>query len=436
MFISSQSRLFVVRILCIIMASCSPLLLLTLIPQAEAKPISRIITKAEMTELKTIKAVVVDLEPMVVESNEVAELPAAIEMLSSHSESDYSNNFIIYTKDGTKIYYMAIMGDGTFGDEILIHTANSGQKFYGFAIADYDLDGDNDFVTFDDPDGALKSDLYLFEQTNLGTFEESIVFTDSLLNESGFVAADFNGDNYYDLAGYKGGKTGVIYLNDRNGSFTEEDTFPYTSATVSKGFVPQYSAGDIDNDGDVDIMLGSYSDNGSGEIYLFENDGAGIFSDYSTLDATVPQAGPATIVGFFGGDRNLDVIAGQDDDNDPGQAWIYFGDGSGSFTTSDTESYDTESAIESGTDQLGQGRGKPFDVNSDGIVDLIVATQNTHSPARWKITYWLGNGDGTFQEGGDLASNLGHFHRYDVSPVSMNLMCHNKVTQLLHIDSV
>ncbi|MCI0397742.1 MAG: VCBS repeat-containing protein, partial [Chloroflexi bacterium] len=329
------------------------------------------------------------------------------------SGSQGSNDFIISSDNGTDIYYFAIYGDGTIGPEVKIYTETSAIVYEGFLVGDFDRDGNNDFLSFDN-----SGTLYLFEQTAPAVFQRSTLLSSTgLLPGGGFVAADFNGDGYLDFAGRIGTKTGQVFLNQRDGTFQAGNTFSY-NITVDNATAPQYGAGDIDSDGDIDLVLGRYPTNGSGSVYKLLNDGNGTLTFQSTAVATPPQAGQATFLGFFDGDGYLDIIAGQDDDNDPGQAWVYFGNGDGSFADDvDEEAYDTNPSTEGGNNEPGGGRARPFHINGDGFLDLVVVyRQAPLNPVSYSVSYWLGNGDGTFDKVEDFSTKTTD-SRFSVPPI-------------------
>ena len=117
-------------------------------------------------------------------------------------------NFLISSPNGQDIYAYAINGDGTFGTETLIYEETTAIIYQGFAIADYDRDGDLDFASFD-----TNGTLYLFKQINPGNFDRSTLFTNTGLKQSGFIATDLNSDGYFDIVGRIGNTQGRIFIN-------------------------------------------------------------------------------------------------------------------------------------------------------------------------------------------------------------------------------
>ena len=93
----------------------------------------------------------------------------------------------------------------------------------------------------------------------------------------GAVAEDFDGDGWVDIFMLRGGESpAVLYMNNGNGSFTDEAAL--RGADIPTKFGAAAAAADYDNDGDVDIVAVSQR----APHYLLINDGDGTF----TLDDT------------------------------------------------------------------------------------------------------------------------------------------------------
>ncbi|MCK6602798.1 MAG: FG-GAP-like repeat-containing protein [Bacteroidetes bacterium] len=121
--------------------------------------------------------------------------------------------------------------------------------------------------------------------------------------------ADFNQDGFADFiytgATGEGGRVIGYYQGSEMGGFTEvtHSLTPVARASVS--------AGDIDNDGDVDLVFsGAPGSSGSAISYVAVNDGAGNFTE---TDMMLPQLSSSTVaLGDFNDDLNLDLLIGGD----------------------------------------------------------------------------------------------------------------------------
>ena len=76
---------------------------------------------------------------------------ASVNQLQSPPGNPDSNNFIVSSDDNKNIYYYPTYGNGTIGEEEIIYSEpiTSEKTFIGFAVGDYDRDGDNDFIAID-----------------------------------------------------------------------------------------------------------------------------------------------------------------------------------------------------------------------------------------------------------------------------------------------
>ncbi|WP_420384796.1 VCBS repeat-containing protein [Roseivirga sp.] len=195
----------------------------------------------------------------------------------------------------------------------------------GPAIAMGDINGDqiNDLFV-----GGAKniSGMFFLSQNGSYVETESAALTESEISED--VAATFfdaDGDGDQDLYVTSGGRAfspsssalmDRLYLNDGKGNFSISPyalpfTKYYSNSTVS--------AGDFDNDGDLDLFIGERFDpftyGEGGRAFLFENDGKGQFTDITeNVAPELLTAGMITSSAWsdIDGDNDLDLILAGD----------------------------------------------------------------------------------------------------------------------------
>ena len=118
----------------------------------------------------------------------------------------------------------------------------------------------------------------------------------------GVTAADFNRDGWVDIYVANDGQENLLWLNRGNGTFEDGAllagvALPVTAkAEASMGV----DAGDVDGDGDEDLLVTELGGEGSN---LFVNDGSGVFEDRSAPSGVGPASLPLTGFGVGVGRR-------------------------------------------------------------------------------------------------------------------------------------
>lgn len=273
--------------------------------------------------------------------------------------------------------------------------ANSGVQFPGSfqiqnALVDIDNDGDLDAL-FNNGTG----DLVIYANSGSTSFSQSQIIdpgTDSVSHlysaGTGFAAADFNGDGFVDLYVARGdGSTttqpsAMLLFNDKSGHMVD------SGHILPAEYVRTAAVGDIDNDGDVDVVYaGRLSNGGSpGNGGVLLNDGTGQFSEYQTSFG--PEDVYAIKLGDYDGDGAQDAVVGS---NTGLQLW--HNDGTGHLSLDRT--------IASGVvlDNL------LVDLDEDGDTDVVFITR---SGATTTIASLVNDGAGNFTSSGAALALAGN----------------------------
>ncbi len=190
----------------------------------------------------------------------------------------------------------------------------------------------------------------------------------------GMVVADFNGDGNLDIATANNTDNTVsVRLGDGKGGFGAVKTY-------SVGSGPQdIQAGDVNGDGKLDLVI---ANNGDNTVTVLLGDGLGGFTQAPGSPITVGAGVYGVALGDLNGDGNLDIVTGNQDDND---ATVLLGDGTGRFTQAAGSPYPT------GSPGSAPSAVALADLNGDGKLDLIVPNSGDNN-----VMVRLGNGDGTF----------------------------------------
>jgi len=179
-------------------------------------------------------------------------------------------------------------GDGTFADEVRVFVGSVTQRgianltfpYPGPFMASGDFDGDGD------PDLAIpaQTKVKLLLNDSDGGFTPGPVLQMTGLDAYDLAAADLDADGDADLAAVQTEKNTEalnVFLNQGDGSFTPPDA--YSADFDNPGsfyFHNGIDAGDVDHDGDVDLVVGPENSN---YIGLYRNQGDGSFAPFELV---------------------------------------------------------------------------------------------------------------------------------------------------------
>ena len=254
--------------------------------------------------------------------------------------ADYNNDNIldfyvadhgIGTHDGVRDSYFLSQPNGTWLESSETHLSHSNFVVFdhGGATGDIDNDGDMD-VVITELNGKTGTALWCLMNDGTGYLNKRKcggIFSFAL------ELADIDGDGYLDvlLGAHEFNQysnfTGIVW-NDGRGNFPKNNNTSLPQHKKKWGTVPEVSAADLDNDGDLDIVYGR-----AGELYvgtaiqIIENLGNKKFKDHGIIPLV---EAPADFVATHEGNEWNDFIEDirfRDLDED-GDIDLYFSSGS------------------------------------------------------------------------------------------------------------
>lgn len=210
----------------------------------------------------------------------------------------------------------------------------SASKPTDIAVADFNGDGRDDFVL--GVQGAYS--VYLFISNGDGSFQPPVELTTQVV-AAGLDAEDVNGDGYADFvaSAYYYNQKLNVFLGNGDGTFTdtliELDHIQAGSSTFTS-----IALSDFDGDSKVDAVLTNYPDasaNTNG-LAFYKGDGVGGFNTtpvYSAPEVGANSASQLDIRTIDNDDLNRDgVMDVTFVDAETKQAYVYAGNGDGTFT--------------------------------------------------------------------------------------------------------
>lgn len=271
-------------------------------------------------------------------------------------------------------------GLGTFNTPVLIFAVTTfGNGYSDYQVIDHNNDKHIDILFISYPQYGDTS-LNFLKNDGKGNFTRSIILSKSL----NFHATDVNGDNLPDLI--------VRYTNELK-VFNQNPDGTYAAAKTINSYSMEnhFSSGDVDNDGDLDIIAIYKNGPSVVDIKWYENkDGLGTFSAAKFL-VNFPNF--TSELGYF--TEGLKVLFCLEDFDSDGKADIVFtytvnnkiiwfkNLGEGKFSAENiisTTSIDTQSLVTG-------------DLNNDGNNDIV-----TISIAENNISWYKNNGLGKFAD--------------------------------------
>jgi hypothetical protein len=241
------------------------------------------------------------------------------DLVVSHNSRPHQNEIC---KTGNKLYRNN--GNGTFSDVTMDSNIDFGDRFKGRNTFVLDYDGDGLLDLFMQEDDALKALPGASSRLmrNLGNLEFQDVTVSAGLPDDlyglGGAVGDINGDTWPDI--FFAHKS-VMFINNRNGTFHPLDyVFIDPKYTEPRSTNTDWSCGadmgDLDNDGDLDLVMGQHFDSHPATLRVYlnkgnDNNGDPIFENI-TLSAGIEGINtrqPHVSIQDFDNDGKMDILS-------------------------------------------------------------------------------------------------------------------------------
>jgi len=312
--------------------------------------------------------------------NVITEADGAESVYARDLDGDSDADVLSASSVDDKIAWYENEGDGTFSEQQVITTnAEGAESVYA---QDLDEDGDADVLSASSEDDKVA---WYENQGGSDPPSDSLSFTEAnadltpVVNSSTSIA-DVNEDGNQDLliTGFdpNGEESSTLYLGNGQGDFSRAD------ADLTGFALGSTSIGDVDKDGNLDLLITGNTFEPTTLIYLGNGQG-----DFSSISLG-PDAGvdiSSTSISDVDGNGNPDLlITGRNLEGDPSST-LYLGNGEGDFTEA-----------EAGLTGVQRSSTSIADVDGDGNPDLLITGEDPSGSRT--TTLYLGDGQGDFTE--------------------------------------
>jgi hypothetical protein len=287
-------------------------------------------------------------------------LPGATHAISADLDGDGDLD-VVAAGSGTLVWHenQGLHRTASFGGEVaILHLSQvSNPATQRMDFGDFDGDGDLDLVGANSDSGEVH---WIENLGGGGTlWSTPTVIAQFLLNARQGVAHDIDQDGDIDAFGVAtvGSPYMVEFENDGAANFGPATTIPGASSGLR-----QVVVGDIDNDGDPDIVRGQHS---TGYVTWMRNNGGGT----SWTNCTIGDIDTANniVLADVDADGDLDVIT--QDNHAPDGSVLFINDGT-------CGTWSVQATIQGGWEQDGMGDLAAGDIDNDGAPDFITANSS------------------------------------------------------------
>jgi hypothetical protein len=245
------------------------------------------------------------------------------------------------------------------------------------ACADIDMDGDLDLlITGNSPSTSVSSTLYKNDGNGIFTAMVQPSLVQVFAGAAEFGDVDGDGDMDLLVTGNTSSTTATanLYLNDSSGNYAISPGTPFEPSNNG-----DIDFGDMDGDNDLDLIMTGMDANGTVFSKLYQNNGSGSYSLVSGTPFTAVWKSSAEFMDVDN-DGDLDLLICGADASDESTTKLYKNNGSGTFSLIADAPFDH---AQFGDIAFG-------DTDNDGDQDILIVGQNANNQNIAK--FYINNG--------------------------------------------
>ncbi len=259
-------------------------------------------------------------------------------------------------------------GDGTLGTQSSYALGGNpgglnGNTTAGLAIGDFNGDGKPDVAAGYQTSVSGPGGISVLINQGGGSLAAAVNYEVAGLQVFGTIAGDFNGDDHLDLAAAAGPSNstapGDLAILIGKGDGTFQDAF-LTQVGSPAGTPIALAAGDVNNDGNLDIVASYQDANLNDHIVVLLGNGDFTFRQLTPF--STPASGRVVTLADLNGDGNLDLVVG--DCCGQSESVYLLGNGDGTFQSA--QYFSSGGSVEAVA---------VTDWNSNGVAGLAIAQE-------------------------------------------------------------
>ncbi|MBK8699064.1 MAG: VCBS repeat-containing protein [Saprospiraceae bacterium] len=188
------------------------------------------------------------------------------------TDFDFDGDVDVFTDHdfSNEIYYHENTGNNIFAVAKLVRENFNVNGFSFMAAEDFNRDGKNELLVSSFGEKGFQK----FHQDSSGNFQMELLYPSVSKGSHRYKLIDFDKDGDMDIVG---GSTPIIFYENENGSFTKSRWLKYFT---NNEYASSFDLGDIDGDGDVDLLCGKYGFH----TQIWKNRGDMVFDTLIYLD--------------------------------------------------------------------------------------------------------------------------------------------------------